>query len=209
MSTKSPLKKAVKFRKARYKGIVLIICLWASLWPTIQTFAAEMSVEQAYKALKHKQTKFQISQARMSDAEKRYLDHLFFVTDLALAERMTMLNHFHRGSDVEYIETYNTEIGRLTASFELINPPNKILDQVERLVLEAISDQKTFFNRWHRFAGTVRYKNLQQNYKNDLDVQSAHKKLVKAYMILKQVYPQEGRHNQQAFYDHLCALDFI
>lgn len=171
--------------------------------------AAEMSVENAYKRLGHQQTPFKKSQARMTNAEKNYLDHLFFVTDLAFSERMTMLNYFNQGKDAAYIDKYNEEIKNLLASFELVKAPNRNLEQIEDIIIDAIKDQKNFFNVWHEYAGTPTYGNLQKNYAQNPYVQSSHKKLIKAYMLLKQAYPNEGQHNQKAFYDHLCALDFI
>ena len=40
-------------------------------------------------------------------------------------------------------------------------------------------------------------------------VQSSSRHLIRAYQKLKQTYPEETKHNQQAFFDYLCALDFI
>ncbi|MCP4488040.1 MAG: hypothetical protein GY820_12070 [Gammaproteobacteria bacterium] len=40
-------------------------------------------------------------------------------------------------------------------------------------------------------------------------VKSSSQHLIAAHSLLKQLYPQETKHNQQAFFDYLCALDFI
>ena len=40
-------------------------------------------------------------------------------------------------------------------------------------------------------------------------VRSSSNQLIQAYDYLMQSYPQESPHNRQAFFDHLCALDFI
>lgn len=176
---------------------------------SISAQAEEMSISQAYRALPHQRTQFNASHAKMSAQESKYLDHLFFVTDLAFRERMVMLRAFRGGKDHRYIETYNKEIGNLLGSFEFIEPPTRVLGQVEKLVIESVNEQRKFFNIWHKARGTIQYKQLQKSMASHRYVQSSHQKLIQAYSVLKQNYPQEIPHNQQAFYDHLCALDFL
>ena len=51
-----------------------------------------------------------------------------------------------------------------------------------------------------------------RNYEFDANaplVQSSHNKLMKAYQLLNVQFPKEHAHNKAAFFDHLCALDFI
>jgi hypothetical protein len=40
-------------------------------------------------------------------------------------------------------------------------------------------------------------------------VQTASVKLHEAYAELMRLFPEEGRQNRDAFFDHLCALDFL
>ncbi len=188
---------------------LFILGCMALLLSPISAHAEGMSVAQAYKALRHQQTTFDRSVAQMSAEDAKYLDHLFFVTDMAFRERMMMLSYFKSKKDARYIEKYNKEIGNLLASFEFIQPPTRTLQKVQDIVLSAITDQRSFFNEWHKARGTQKYNNLMSNYARDSKVQSSHKKLIKAYGVLKATYPREGRHNMQSFFDHLCALDFI
>lgn len=171
--------------------------------------AAEMTIDEAYRALNHKRTQFNKAEARMSKAESEYLDHVFFVTDLAFRERMVMLRYFKAGRSSDYIETYNTQINDLLGSFELIKAPEKNLKKVEKLILDSIREQQAFFNQWHKAKGTPYYTSLAKNYTSHRLVQSSHMKLLQAYGLLKAQYNKEGAHNQQSFYDHLCVLDFI
>jgi len=83
--------------------------------------------------------------------------------------------------------------------------PEKLY-KVHDLVLESISNQKSYFDysdrrlkRGKKFGFEV----------NNQYIQTSHKNLIMAYKILKHTYPGENQHNQQAFFDHLCALDFI
>lgn len=186
--------------------LTLILCL---CFGSVNAHAEDMTISQAYRALSHQRTQFNVSHAKMSAPETKYLEHLFFVTDLAFRERMVMLRAFHAGKDHRYIEIYNKEIGNLLGSFEFIDPPNRALEQVEKLVIESINEQRGFFNIWHKARGTPQYKNWQKNIASHKYVQSSHQKLIQAYGVLKQNYPKEMPHNQQSFYDHLCALDFL
>ena len=171
--------------------------------------AEDMTVSQAYQALPHQRTQFSVSYAKMSKKESRYLDHLFFVTDLAFRERMMMMHAFRAGTGAAYIKVYNTEISNLLGSFEFIDPPTELLEQVENLVVGSINEQREFFNIWDNARGTEKYKKFQKNVASHKYVQSSHQKLIQAYSTLQQTYTQEMPHNQQSFYDHLCALDFL
>jgi len=186
--------------------IFIIACLLFLVFPA---YAADMSVEQAYKALNHKQTTFNKNRASMNETESKYLDHLFFVSDLAFRERMVMLKYFKSKKDDQYIDEYNKQVGDLLASFALIKAPNRNLQQIEILLKGAITEQKQFFNEWNKARGNSHYDQLQRNYSSHKLVQSSHNKLVQTYMMLKRSYPRESAHNQQSFYDHMCALDFL
>ena len=45
--------------------------------------------------------------------------------------------------------------------------------------------------------------------RDDIAVKDISRKLQRAYALLAQQFPGETLHNKSAFYDHLCALDFI
>lgn len=187
-------------------SMVVLIC---GFMP-VMSHAEGMSVAQAYKMQRSKQTTFDKSIAKMDAEDSKYLDHLFFVTDLAFRERMMMLSLFQSYKDDMYIDKYNEEIGSLLASFEFIKPPTRNLQNVQDMVISAILDQQDFFNEWHKAKqGTSYYNKLIKDYARHPKVQSSHQKLLRAYGMLKSTYPAEGRHNMQSFYDHLCALDFI
>lgn len=170
--------------------------------------ATEMSIKQAYVALGHKQKTFDARQTTLSPQEAKYLDHIFYATDLAFRERMVMLKYFRQDKSASYIETYNKEINNVLVGFSLMNPPNKKLKKVENIIIEAVRDQQKFFNQLHALTPSDR-KALLNSLARDRLVQSSHQKLISAYSLLIQNYPNESQHNRQAFYEHLCALDFI
>ena len=41
------------------------------------------------------------------------------------------------------------------------------------------------------------------------DVQKVHRDLLQAYNVLLAKFPKEPQVNRDAFYDYLCALDFL
>ncbi|MGH1402738.1 MAG: hypothetical protein ACRBDL_00690 [Alphaproteobacteria bacterium] len=171
--------------------------------------ASDITIDEAYRSIPHGRTQFDQSRATMSEEEKKYIDHLFFATDLAMRERVVMLRYFEEKKSASYIEQYNKEIGNILASFDLVRAPTKTLLQVEKLVLESVREQQAFFNKRYKNNDAIPKRAMYSTYKHYTLVQSSHKKLIQAYMLLKKTYPREQRHNQKAFFDHLCALDFI
>lgn len=188
---------------ASVKFALFIMCIFC-----LPVNAKDFTVSDAYKALPHKQTTFNQSIAVMSEKEAKYLDHLFFVTDLAFRERMMMLRLSQVGKGKKYIKKYNKQIENVIGSFDLTIAPTKSLKTVEGIIISAIRDQQAFFNELSR-ASEAHAKNNAVNYAAHPSVQSSHKKLLQAYQIIKQTYPNEPPHNQASFFDHLCALDFI
>jgi len=85
------------------------------------------------------------------------------------------------------------------------------LKPVHQLVTEAIREQSGYFETWQRSVDRSEAFNYSLNNRKRLhkNVTSSHNKLFEAYKILKKLYPKEIKHNQKAFFDHLCALDFI
>lgn len=170
----------------------------------------EMSVGEAYKAIPHQRTQYDLKQSPLPQDTRKFLDHLFFVTDIALQKRMMMLLYFNRGQESFYLKTYDTEIGNLIGSFSLIETHDPAAQKIRDTIILALQQQRQFFDEWAQAKGTPKYDRIKNGgLVNQILVQSAHQNLVRAYMMLKQAYPGETGHNQQAFYDHLCALDFL
>lgn len=84
------------------------------------------------------------------------------------------------------------------------------LKAMHRSVLDALIDQGAYFEEWQRAVSK------REPFKHALGASPQHprvisssQKLHEAYGRLMQVYPQEAERAKQAFFDHLCALDFI
>lgn len=188
---------------------VFSICLVLYSTQPISAYAGKsLSVEQAYQLIPHQRTVYNPKQSRMASVDAKYLKHYFFVVDLGTRARMMALGNFYGRTYGMSIDEYNKEILNLVSSFQLIQTPEH-LKSAEKLLISALNDQRIFFNEWHNTKGTRVYDRLKKSYTNHAKVQSSHAKLYQAYMQILNQYPKEAKNNKQAFFDHLCALDFI
>lgn len=71
------------------------------------------------------------------------------------------------------------------------------------MIREAIDEQHRYLSMWQESGQTGCFSPVAPL------IRSSHGKLIAAYNDLMALYAQEGSHNRQAFFDHLCALDFI
>ena len=70
----------------------------------------------------------------------------------------------------------------------------------------AIETQRRYFDKWEQKISQGEHFQFERN---DLHIQTAHRLLIQSYNKLIKLYPNSSAQNRQAFYDHLCALDFI
>jgi hypothetical protein len=168
-----------------------------------------LSVDEAYKAIPHQQTTFNRTTSNISSRDKIYLSKMFSITDQAMAARVEQLStlYYFKGHGDTGISAYNEKVGRLVGQLEALNPPG-FLKKHHQLILESIQEQKQFFNEWAS-ASDSKKNSLKNTLARHPLVQSSHHKLFAAYNELMRQFPQEIQHNKQAFFDHLCALDFL
>lgn len=140
------------------------------------------AVIQAYRAVPHRQTPYDPNNSNQSPIIARYFGLLFSSTDLALIERIEGLKNNYRP------DLYRARITEL----ENIEVPTGATES-HALILSAIKEHDRFFSGGKKDSNLVR---------------QSHQKLLKAYNIILKNYP-DNAHNQQAYFDHLCALDFI
>ena len=158
-----------------------------------------LTVEEAYEAIPHRRTVFDYNTSLMSTQEKKYLTKVFNLTDLATVERVNMLIWLTTGGQTgELANNYSNILNRL---YE-INPPAGLVNY-HKLIISSIQEQRKALVKWKN--SSFDYSKLR---KEQL-VRSSSSKLKRAYAILMKKYPKEGNHNKRAFFDHLCALDFI
>lgn len=155
-------------------------------------------VDKAYRSIPHKQTTFNPAVAKMSEQDKMYLHKLFSIVDIAIIERVqTLLWYRTGGRRGENKQNYQ----QILAELDQLDVPDYLI-QPHQLIKQAIQEQAQYFIN---LEGTTDFRFSAR----DSSVQSAHVKLINAYNQLMARFPQENKHNKTAFYDHLCALDFI
>ena len=171
-------------------------------------FTREYSVEESYAFFDLQRTPFKKDISKLSEKDKRYLDHLFFVTDMTLKARVNMMQYYFAGTHKKHIGTYNKKINELLGSFSMIEAPSHDMKMVEKQLIESITVQQEFMNEWAQARGPA-FQRLKHDYASHFLVQASHLKIQRAYTNLRLIYPDEDEYNLQAFKDHLSALDMI
>jgi hypothetical protein len=176
----------------------------------LQLVASAMTVQEGYRAIPHRYTAFEIKSAKMDPKEAACLESFFRLVNLAIIERVQTLTWFQsNGRQGSSLQSYRKRVGDLITQFRGLDVP-KNLEEVRRQVIGAIKDQRTYFEEWEQVM-TKRepFRYVLGSGSRHPKVLASSQKLQQAYAQLMQVYPREGSRNQQAFFDHLCALDFI
>jgi hypothetical protein len=158
----------------------------------------QTSVEDAYRAIPHRRTVFDVGTARMSSEEREYLRQLFELVDLGIVERVGTLGWLKsKGGHEPSPEGYDRVVSQLKA----LSVPAR-LGSVHRLVSEAMVEQRAALAEWRKTA-------VPADLAGHPLVASSSGKLRRAYGELLALFPQEDGHNKAAFFDYLCAMDFI
>ena len=156
----------------------------------IAASAFALSVVEAYRLIPHRQTVFQSTSARMPANERAYLVSFFSAIDHAIVAKVSA----RRG--VTVAQAYAT----VWKAWDRLSPP-AALKATQDKVKAAIADQQAFLLE-------IEQKQSGWNMSHS-KVRSSSAKLQSAYSDLMRIYPSESATNKQAFFDYLCALDFI
>jgi len=160
--------------------------------------ADERAIAAAYGSIPHRRTRYDREGARMSGAENDYLASFFRHVDLAMVQRVRLAERITLGGGQdEHGLDYPVILGGLAA----LQPPSS-LREMHELVVAAVVEQQAVLADWKRSGKTTFPR-------HDSRVHQASSKLRRAYSLLMSGVPGAGTHNKQAFFDYLCALDFI
>ena len=154
------------------------------------TSASALSVEEAYRLIPHQQTIFQPASARMPASERAYLAAFFSAIDQAIVAKVSARR------DTTVAQAY----APVWKAWEKLNPPAS-LKAIQDKVKASIIDQQAFLLE-------IEKKQSSWNMSHP-KVRSSSANLQGAYGDLMRLYPSENATNKQAFFDYLCALDFI
>ncbi len=105
---------------------------------------------------------------------------------------------------------YQRTLNSLLRELEALNPPERIIPAVN-LITTALQEQRSYLREWDQATAKRQPFPYVLHRGGNLHslVRSSSNKLLQAYNHLMKSYPKESPHNRQAFFDHLCALDFI
>ena len=172
---------------------------------TAPTLDLDLSVEAAYAAIPHRRTAMDFAASNMPEGDKRFLEVAFHLIDQAIRLRVTAYQKLSRGEvrDLQFI----SDLDRLIECLQNTEAPPSLAGYQARLV-QALSDQRSFFAEWHTQGQQFQYGNP-QTIATHPQVQSASGALKESYQILMETYPSESSQNKEAFFDYHCALDFL
>lgn len=170
--------------------------------------SGNMSVSQAYQIIPHRQTTYNAATSRMSEDASTYFTIFFTLTDIATRARVEAMQQLMTGRGGMTREKLNATIDQVIALLDIMDVPAAAVEAHEE-VTTAIAEQQVFLNRWYDMPPTLERRRVVETLARHTEIKSSHNRLIKSYGILMKSFPGESQHNKIAFYDHLCALDFI
>lgn len=169
--------------------------------------AGELEVQQAYEQGHYKRTPFDAAQSRIkSQADVRFLQRMFAVSDNVLVARVMILSGIYTGQGANAV-TYSVDMKSLIDYFSSQKAPEH-LQKVQGLMLDLMEEQKNFMAHW---ASSTRSEKrlIEKTYERQAAVQNSNRKVQQIYLELMKLYPNESDYNKCAFFDHLYALDLL
>ena len=154
-----------------------------------------MEIDQAYRLIPHERTVFRLHQSKIPATEAQQVAKLLSLAENAMVERVdAMVNGAGKTGYLSRIDGILWQIDQLSV-------PTRV--QVARDHIQTAVQQHRVYFELQNASGNQAEASRQQL------VQTSHRHLISAYQQLMQTYPAETKHNKQAFFDYLCALDFI
>ncbi len=156
-----------------------------------------LSIESAYQQIPHERKRFEAEDSQLSDETKAGLSKLFTLVDLGVVYRVKLLKELGSGT---FSQNPEKLYERLVSELNLIDG---ISPEIQSEIKNAIMEQRDFFMQ------SYNRRQLASSYTSDSLVQNSSGRLRKAYSLLMSTYKDESKGNKDAFYQHLCALDFL
>jgi hypothetical protein len=167
--------------------------------------ANALTVEEAYRAIPHNRTVFDAHASKLSAVQINALKQLFDLSDKGVVLRVEGLNAFS-SDNLSTIQSVLSGYRTLTSALLSLQAPDEI-KPAQDLVLQSIQLHQRYFEaRLHEREASDKVELL---YRRNPEVGLASQKLQAAYGVLMNRFPNEPAVNQRAFYDYLCALDFL
>ena len=166
--------------------------------------AGAMTVDQAYAQLKHRRTVFDASRTGASKVQVESLQRIFAYAELGTILKVRAYNAHYHGDKAAYAAVLR-DYDALIAITKGQAPPADV-KQVHDLVAGAIAEQRAVLAS---SAAKPKEALSRASLARAPEVQKVHRDLIQAYNVLIAKFPKEPQVNRDAFYDYLCALDFL
>jgi hypothetical protein len=173
--------------------------------------AIAMTVEQAYQEMAHRHAGLNPASSGFSREEAACLSRLFELVDLAIVEKAQAWTWFQsEGRRGNSLPEYRIRVDALIARLDALPAPER-LRPVQKLLVDAIRDQRDFFETWTQAleAGSHGQDHRDVQRSRGTHLRNSSRKLHQVYGQLMDLFPNAGQQNFDAFYDHLCVLDLL
>jgi Domain of unknown function (DUF4124) len=162
-----------------------------------------LTIEEAYAAIPHKRTVFEPKQSLLPSTRITILRQLFDIADEAIVLKI-IAGKAMQANDTQRVKKTISDYDALINHLSNLNVSSEIKPVHANLLTAIQKHQHHFQTKQTQFETTNRY---DQGFTPD--IHEASRTLQQAYGLLIQTFPQESNNNKAAFYDYLCALDFL
>lgn len=173
--------------------------------------AAAMTVGEAYEEMAHRHAGLDPASAGFAREEAAFLSRLFELVDLAIVEKAQAWTWFQSGGRKgKALPEYRVRVDALIARLDALPAPDR-LRPVQALLVDAVRDQRAFFETWTQAleVGAGGQDNQDVHRSRGIHLKNSSRKLHQVYGRLMDLFPNAGQQNFDAFYDHLCVLDLL
>ena len=182
------------------ESLPMIQLIFLALLAVLPLTASALTVEQAYASIPHQRTVFDTAGSRLARVQVDALDQLFTLSDRGTVLRVEGLDALKRG-DATRLRATLRDYAALVDALRQIRATQQTRAATD-LVIQAVQQHQRFFDT--KLAAGPRL-----DFAFTADVNESSQKLRQAYSLLMSAFPDEAARNRQAFFDYLCALDFL
>ena len=162
-----------------------------------------ISIEEAYAAIPHKRTVFNAKESPLAITNTFALTQLFEALERAIVLKIMADKALASKNAEAMTHTLEQYSGVIKGLLSLDSPTE--IKPAQTLIIAAIEKHQAHFT--HKQAAAFAGKT--HDISTSPEITSASADLQRAYSLLIKAFPQETANNKAAFYDYLCALDFL
>lgn len=177
--------------------MIKLLCI--ALIAALPFAVSALTVEQAYAAIPHQRTVFDTGGSRLPRVQVDALEQLLAWSDRGTVLRVDGLDALKR-SDAARLRTVVRDYAAVLDGLRQLRTTPQTR-AVTDLVVQAVQQHARFFE------GKLALGQLDAHF--TADVHQSSQKLRQAHGLLMAAFPEEAARNRQAFFDYLCALDFL